>query len=209
MTHKPSKKANEVCWGIQSLDGTTEYFMLHCFTLLSNNVNSPGHIWSTSVAGSFSHSIGKYYWDNAITCRCDVGIKKHCFVPRQAVRPQCHDEVLQSFCSGAVVFCLELIPNIWTGRDWAPICKFGRWSFLFFSLPQHKLITMAMEFTIHGCLAAVAKTDQATFTCKTSHFWYSNNLNFILKWQKAQYCVYIQFLDQIKLKENVSRCVQH
>lgn len=34
---------------------------------------------------------------------------------------------------------------------------------LSYFLPQQKLVTMAMQFTIQGCLAFVAETDQATF----------------------------------------------
>lgn len=45
-------------------------------------------------------------------------MKEHCFVPLQAVRHQCHDEVLHSHCCSApVVFHLQLAPNIWGCLD--------------------------------------------------------------------------------------------
>lgn len=107
------------------LMGPESIFMLHCFISSFHNVNSPEHIWSTYVALTFSHSIKN---TNETTLKhVDVTLelmKEHCFVPPQAVRHQCHDEVLHSHCCSApVVFHLQLAPT--SGAVWTPVCRFG------------------------------------------------------------------------------------
>lgn len=104
MTHKPSNKANEVCRSIQSLDGTTELFSCFIASLRFHHVNSPGHNM-VYIYGPADFTLHKKVMmtNEKMPKHVDVTLevmKKHCFVPPQAVRHQCHDEVLHSPVAG-------------------------------------------------------------------------------------------------------------
>lgn len=133
MSHKPSNKANEVWWSVQSLDGTTE--LLHCFIFLLHNVNSP---WPNTVCTCIRPScftlrktaISRYL--KSKTCTCSLGT---------------HEKALLSATTGSkasvpwwgspVLFVLVVFylapptppPNVWRSSGWArtepTICRFG------------------------------------------------------------------------------------
>lgn len=137
----------------------------------------------------------KILWDDSETCRCDVGIVKHCFV-----RHQCHDEVLQSFCNAPVVFPLELTPNIrravWMGQDWTPICRPGRGPF------YHNKSSWLWQCIWLMTRRLLKHTEKRSYEEEKLTLWQSNDFLF-LDWLKNQ--IFYPVSKQIKWKMNVSR----
>ena len=129
-------KQMRFCWGVQSLDGTTELFShfiasFYCITMLILLTIYGPHTWPSHLHTPWetTNEAMLKRWVEVIS-----ELMKHCFVPPQAVRHQCRDEVLYSpSCSGPVVSC-RAAPDewgsMWRGQDWAPNCRFGRRPFL-------------------------------------------------------------------------------
>lgn len=125
---------------------------------------------------------------------------KHCFVPPQAVRHQCQDEV-QFFCKFPQVFPFKLAPNIWR-TEHPYVCLEG---VLFLLSYKTTAVNYGDGGSLWVCLAALATLGQATFKLFQymwkMFFWHSNKLKLFSKNDsRTRLYGYFMFLNQTLCK---------